>query len=247
MPGFPIRRRAREPRVGRSDRRMRRLRRVEPPDEAVVRDGWMPGAPGDAVTVSAVPRRGAEAEFIQPHIRPFVREAAQHAGEQSEVLGLAEHQHHRVEVAGQEADAQHQTTSMMSVAWQSSSVPTSPSGHLDQPHLRPFVVDDLQHLGGDAADEAELVAGCDAGEFDHQSAHLPCHASCAAARERSAQPLARAFAGERLRGTAVASLMSLKRKYSNSSPTARSVPESSRAARSATMSPPAAAHPSAAR
>ena len=212
--------------------------------------GWMPGAPGDAVTVSGVLRRCAEAEFIQPHIRPFAREAAQHAGEQAEVLGLAEHQHHRVEVAGQEADAQHQTTSMMSVAWQSSSAPDLAVGHLDQAHLRPFVVDDLQHLGGDAADEAKLVAGRDAGEFDHAAASLM--PSVIPARQRSEWPAPiPAFAGVtstcRVVSLTSCRVMSLKRIYSGSSPAARSAPGSSRAARSAMMSPPAAARPSGAR
>src|SRR5439155_14879879 len=74
---------------------------------------------------------GAECQFVQAHVGLFACEPAQHAGEQTQILALAQHQHHRVEVAGEVADAQHgQATSMTSVAWQSSSVPTAgpPSG-----------------------------------------------------------------------------------------------------------------------
>src|SRR5690242_851276 len=55
-------------------------------------------------------------------------ELAQCGGEAVQVFGLAEYQHHGIEITGQEADAQHQTTSIMSVAWQSSSAPGSPPG-----------------------------------------------------------------------------------------------------------------------
>ena len=49
---------------------------------------------------------------------------------------------------------------MTSVAWQSSSSAGFAVGHFEQPHLRPFVVDYLQHLGRDAADQAQPVANC---------------------------------------------------------------------------------------
>ncbi len=38
----------------------------------------------------------------------------------------------------------------------------------DQAHFRPLVIDDLQHLGSDAANQAKLVPDGDSGKFDHK-------------------------------------------------------------------------------
>src|ERR1700722_14417833 len=74
-------------------------------------------------------RREVEAGGLQRRVGRLGREGAQRCGEAMQIFRFAEHQNHRVEVAGEERDAEHQTiTSMTSVAWHSSSVPGAPLG-----------------------------------------------------------------------------------------------------------------------
>src|SRR6516164_8143239 len=89
-------------------------------------------------TKGASRRNKTDARLLDRHLAPINCKAAQRSGKPSQVLGLAEHQHHRIEITGQKADPQHdQMTSVISVAWQSSSAPGSPPGTSSNRTLAP--------------------------------------------------------------------------------------------------------------
>src|SRR5579872_5198411 len=98
------------------------MSRVEAPEEGA-------GGGGLVNAERTIRCREADTGRFQWCVGRLAREASQCGGEAVEVLGFTEDQHHRVEVAREESDAEHQViTSSTSVAWQSSSEPGSPFG-----------------------------------------------------------------------------------------------------------------------